>query len=85
MKNQKKEQPAHAGSPVDISQLTDAQKAELLAQLNAEAKNDRISKRDAYEGLRGEFMHKAEESLMRVTSDVKGFKVWLEQEVGAFV
>ena len=85
MKNQKKEQPAHAGSPVDISQLTDAQKAELLAQLNAEAKNDRISKRDAYEGLRGECMHKAEESLMRVTSDVKGFKVWLEQEVAAFV
>ena len=56
-----------------------------LAQLNAEAKNERINKRDAYEGLRGEFMHKVEGMLVNVTADVKGFKVWLRDESSAFV
>ena len=55
------------------------------AQLNAEAKNERINKRDAYEGLRGEFMHKVEGMLVNVTADVKGFKVWLRDESSAFV
>ena len=65
MKQNKQEQEQAAtkqgSSPVDISQLSEEQKASLLAQLNAEAKNERINKRDAYEGLRGEFMHKVEE------------------------
>lgn len=72
-------------SPVDISQLSEEQKASLLAQLNAEAKNERINKRDAYEGLRGEFMHKVEDMLINVTADVKGFKEWLREESSAFV
>ena len=43
----KQEQAAvkQGSSPVDISQLSEEQKASLLAQLNAEAKNERINKR----------------------------------------
>ena len=83
----KQEQAAtkQGSSPVDISQLSEEQKASLLAQLNAEAKNERIKKRDAYEGLRGEFMHKVEDMLINVTADVKGFKEWLREESSAFV
>ena len=78
-KNKQEQAAAKQGSsPVDISQLSEEQKASLLAQLNAEAKNERINKRDAYEGLRGEFMHKVEDMLINVTADVKGFKEWLK-------
>lgn len=89
MKQNKQEQEQVAtkqgSSPVDISQLSEEQKASLLAQLNAEAKNERINKRDVYEGLRGEFMHKVEGMLINVTADVKGFKEWLREESSAFV
>lgn len=72
-------------NPVDISQLSNEQKAALLAQLNAEAKNDRISKRDAYEGLRADFMRRVEDFLINVIADTKGFKQWLEGEAEAFI
>lgn len=85
-KNKQEQAAAKQGSsPVDISQLSEEQKASLLAQLNAEAKNERINKRDAYEGLCGEFMHKVEGMLINVTADVKGFKEWLREESSAFV
>lgn len=85
-KNKQEQAAAKQGSsPVDISQLSEEQKASLLAQLNAEAKNERINKRDAYEGLRGEFMHNVEGMLINVTADVKGFKEWLREESSAFV
>lgn len=85
-KNKQEQAAAKQGSsPVDISQLSEEQKASLLAQLNAEAKNERINKRDAYEGLRDEFMHKVEDMLINVTADVKGFKKWLREESSAFV
>lgn len=84
-KNKQEQAAAKQGSsPVDISQLSEEQKASLLAQLNAEAKNERINKRDAYEGLRGEFMRKVEGMLINVTADVKGFKKWLREESSAF-
>lgn len=72
-------------SPVDISQLTEEQKAALLQQLNADAKDARLGKRDAYEGLRAEFMHRVEENLITVLSDTKSFKQWLMREVEAFI
>lgn len=68
----------------DISSLSDEQKEALRQQLNAEAKDERIGKRDAYEGLRADFMHRVEENLITVMSDTKSFKQWLEREVEAF-
>lgn len=74
-----------ATSPVDISQLSDEQKAALLAQLNGERKTAREQKRSAYEGLRKEFMSRVEENLLNTVSEVRSFKQWLEKETDAFV
>lgn len=72
-------------NPIDLSQMTAEEKKALLAQLNADANESRQAKRDAYEGLRAEFMHRVEESLVNVTADVKGFKQWLEKESEGFI
>lgn len=69
---------------VDISHLSEEEKAALRDQLNAEAKESRINKRDAYEGLRAEFMQRVYENLITVEADVKGFKQWLDKETEAF-
>lgn len=72
-------------NPIDLSQMTAEEKKALLAQLNADANESRQAKRDAYEGLRAEFMHRVKESLVNVTADVKGFKQWLEKESEGFI
>ena len=72
-------------NPIDLSQMTAEEKKALLAQLNADANESRQAKRDAYEGLRSEFMHRVEEFLVNVTADVKGFKQWLEKESEGFI
>ena len=72
-------------NPIDLSQMTAEEKKALLAQLNADANESRQAKRDAYEGLRAEFMHRVEEVLVHVTADVKGFKQWLEKESEGFI
>lgn len=72
-------------NPIDLSQMTAEEKKALLAQLNADANESRQAKRDAYEGLRAEFMLRVEEFLVNVTADVKGFKQWLEKESEGFI
>lgn len=72
-------------NPIDLSQMTAEEKKALLAKLNADANESRQAKRDAYEGLRAEFMHRVEEFLVNVTADVKGFKQWLEKESEGFI
>lgn len=72
-------------NPIDLSQMTAEEKKALLAQLNADASESRQAKRDAYEALRAEFMHRVEEFLVNVTADVKGFKQWLEKESEGFI
>lgn len=72
-------------NPIDLSQMTAEEKKVLLAQLNADASESRQAKRDAYEALRAEFMHRVEEFLVNVTADVKGFKGWLEKESEGFI
>lgn len=69
----------------DVSQLTEEQKDELLRQLNAERKDERTVKREAYEGLRADFMGKVKENLLNQVGEVKSFRQWLESESEAFV
>ena len=54
---------------VDVKSMSKEQRAELLAQLQQEEKDDRIARREAYEALR---------------EDVTGFKKWLEGETDSF-
>ena len=64
--------------------MSKEQRAALLEQLQAEAKNDRQSKRESYEALRGEFMHDVLAKVETVESEVTGFKQWLDAETDAF-
>ena len=67
-----------------LKSMSKEQRAALLEQLQAEAKNDRQSKRESYEALRGEFMHDVLAKVETVESEVTGFKQWLDSETDAF-
>ena len=69
---------------VDVRSMSKEQRATLLAQLQQEEKDDRIKRREAYEALRGEFMHEVKDRVTGLVEEVKGFRRWLEEEVGAF-
>lgn len=64
--------------------MTKEQRAELLARLQTEVKNDRVAKRETYEALRGEFMYDVLTRVNDVEQTVSGFKKWLDGEVTAF-
>ncbi len=69
---------------VDVSQLTEEQKDELLRQLNAQRKDERTLRREAYESLRADFMGKVKENLLNQVSEVQRFKQWLTRESEGF-
>ena len=62
---------------VDIKSMSKEQRAELLARLQQEEKDDRIARREAYEALRGEFLHEVKAKVEALVDDVRGFKKWL--------
>lgn len=64
--------------------MSKEQRAALLAQLQSEANNDRVAKRETYEALRGEFMYDVLTRVNDVEQTVSGFKKWLDDETGAF-
>lgn len=64
--------------------MSKEQRAALLAQLQNEANNDRVAKRETYEALRGEFMYDVLTRVNDVEQTVSGFKKWLDGEVTAF-
>lgn len=69
---------------MDITNLSREEKAKLLKQLREEEKTESQSRRDAYEGLRHQFMFDVESKLMPVVDDVQGFYDWLVGESQAF-
>ena len=64
--------------------MSKEQRAALLAQLQNEANNDRVAKRETYEALRGQFMNDVLTRVNDVEQTVSGFKKWLDGEVTAF-
>lgn len=64
--------------------MSKEQRAAMLAQLQKEAQYDRLTKRESYEALRGQFMHDVRTKVSEVEADVTGFKKWLDEETGAF-
>lgn len=69
---------------VDVKSLTKEQRAELLAQLQQEEKDDRIARRETYETLRAEFMREVMDRVTGLVADVRGFRDWIERETEAF-
>ena len=54
---------------VDIKSMSKEQRAELLARLQQEEKDDRIARREAYEALRGEFLHEVKAKVEALVDD----------------
>ena len=69
---------------VDLSQMSAEEKARLLAELQTETQRDRLSRREAYEGLRETFMRGVKEHVKGVAESVSDFKTWLDGEVDSF-
>lgn len=70
---------------VNIKDLSKEERAKLLAELQDEEKQNRIERRETYEGLRASFMKEVEENVVEITNAVGLFKEWLAQEVEGFV
>ena len=70
---------------VNIKNLSAEERATLLAELQKEEKQNRIERRETYEGLRASFMKEVEENVVEITNAVGLFKEWLAQEVEGFV
>ena len=55
-----------------------------MKQLQQEEKENKRNRRDAYEGLRAQFMLEVKNRLLPVVDDVKAFRDWVEKEAAAF-
>ena len=67
-----------------VKNMSKEQRAALLAQLQAEEKNERVAKRESYEAIRNQFVHDVQEKVEGVEAEVSGFKKWLDEETAAF-
>lgn len=69
---------------IDLKGLSPEERRQLLEQLQSEEKQNRQDRREAYEGLRAQFLHDVFMKVERIVSDVAGFKEWLDGESEAF-
>jgi len=69
---------------INLQGLSPEEKRQLLEQLQSEEKQNRQDRREAYEGLRAQFMHDVFARVEQIVADVSGFKAWIDGESGAF-
>ena len=58
---------------VNIKDMSKEERAQLLAELQNEEKQNRIERRETYEGLRAAMMHDVWQHLTSIVTDVRGF------------
>lgn len=68
----------------EIMDMTAEEKRELLAKLQREEKDEKMARRDAYEGLRAQFMHDVFQKVEPLAESVAGFREWIDQEADCF-
>lgn len=69
---------------ININELTQEQKAELMEQLSADANKLASAKREAYEGIRAQVVHRVEQKVLPFADDVKALYDFIQQETTAF-
>lgn len=69
---------------VMINNMTAEERAALMAELQEADKQEKINRREAYEGIRNAMLQEAQQRLETVVEDVKAFKDWLEKELAGF-
>ena len=67
-----------------LNSLSAEERQALIAELQAKDKEERVSRREAYEGLRLSFLNDVEDVLTDVVGSVYDFHTWLEKELDAF-
>ena len=69
---------------LDVKSMSKEQRSALMQQLQQEEREDRIARREAYEGLRAEFMQDLEIRVQELVEHVRAFHEWLESEANGF-
>jgi hypothetical protein len=64
----------------DVSKMTPEEKAALLQQLSEDRNKEDNRRREAYEGLRAEFIHRLKNAVQKYMEEGKQFKYWLSNE-----
>lgn len=85
MNLKKEEKMEEKKQSVDLSAMSAEEKAALLAQLQSEAQTNRLSRREAYEALRKDFLQTVKESVTTTAEQVGAFKKQLDELVKTFV
>ena len=67
-----------------LKDLSADERKELMAQLRQQESDDRINRREAYEGIRATFMMEVQAKLSPMVEDVKAFREWIEKESSTF-
>lgn len=67
-----------------LNSLSSEERKAIIAKLQSDEKEEKQNRRDAYEGLRGQFMYEVFSHLDPVVLDVKSFRDWVEKESKAF-
>lgn len=69
---------------MDINNLTPEQKEELLRQLSAEKATNENKRKEAYEGLRIDFVARVKDAVYKYVNSGNELKLWLRNETEAF-
>ncbi len=64
--------------------MSAAERKALLEELKAEERKEVIDRRDAYEAIRGQFVHDVKSHVMPLVDNVRQFREWLEDEASGF-
>lgn len=64
--------------------MSSDERKKLLAELNAAEQKANRDRREAYEGLRAQFMHDTKSRLLAVVDGVREFRDWIEAEAEGF-
>jgi len=69
---------------LDLTSISSSQLEELLKEKKAEEQRLAIKRRDAYEGIRAEVVHKIMQKVMPFSEDVKSLFDFIQEETTAF-
>lgn len=67
-----------------LKKMSAEEQEKLYVAMQAKKQNERQDKREAYEGLRAQFLIEIEHKLDLMVSGVGGFKQWMQEECKAF-
>jgi hypothetical protein len=69
---------------LDLSQLSQQEKDDLLRKLSQEKTENERNHRDAYQAIRMDFTHRVKDAFYLYVTEGKQFKEWLKKESEAF-